>query len=149
MKLIRTDSSHHDFAGLVNKLDAELAIIDGDEHAFYAQYNGIDMIRHAVVLYVDEKAVACGAIKTLDDASMEVKRMYTLPEERGKGFASATLRELESWAAELGYSSCKLETGSRQPDAIALYTKQGYAVIPNYGQYAGVENSVCFEKRIG
>jgi putative acetyltransferase len=56
------------------------------------------------------------------------------------------LSELESWAAELGYPKCVLETGKRQPEAIALYEKQGYQRIPNYGQYIGVENSVCFEK---
>ena len=58
------------------------------------------------------------------------------------------LTELEAWAAELSYSKCILETGKRQPEAIALYLKQGYVNIPNYGQYAGVDNSVCFEKII-
>jgi putative acetyltransferase len=56
------------------------------------------------------------------------------------------LAELEAWAAELGYPKCVLETGKRQPEAIALYEKQGYQRISNYGQYIGVENSVCFEK---
>jgi len=55
---------------------------------------------------------------------------------------------LEHWAVELGYKKCVLETGKRQPDAIALYTKQGYESIPNYGQYMGMENSVCFEKEL-
>ncbi len=52
------------------------------------------------------------------------------------------------WASELGYTSCVLETGKRQPEAIALYTKNGYKIIPNYEQYEGVENSVCFRKII-
>jgi len=72
--------------------------------------------------------------------------MYTLPGSRGKGIASQVLAELERWAAELSYEKCLLETGKRQPEAIALYKKRGYRLIPNYGQYAGVENSVCFEK---
>jgi GNAT superfamily N-acetyltransferase len=80
---------------------------------------------------------------------MEVKRMYTLPEYRGKGIASIVLAELEKWAAELGYQKTVLETGKRQPEAIALYEKNNYRQIPNYGQYAGVENSVCFEKELG
>lgn len=74
--------------------------------------------------------------------------MYVTPEGRGKGVATKILAELESWAAELGYRYCILETGKRQPEAIALYKKMGYRIIKNYGPYAGVENSVCFEKRI-
>ena len=71
-----------------------------------------------------------------------------LPAQRGQGLASQILQELEQWAAESNYSSCVLETGKKQPEAIALYSKSGYAVIPNFGQYAGVENSVCFEKNL-
>jgi len=77
---------------------------------------------------------------------MEVKRMYTLPESRGKGISSKVLGELEKWATELSCKKCILETGKKQPEAIGLYKKNGYEVIPNYGQYAGIENSVCFEK---
>ncbi len=79
---------------------------------------------------------------------MEVKRMYTVPTHRGKGLASQVLNELEKWAGELSYKSCLLETGIKQPEAIRLYQKNGYRIIPNYGQYAGVENSVCFEKHL-
>ena len=148
IKLIRTDSDHRDFISLVRLLDADLAKRDGDEHSFYAQFNKIDKIKHAVVLYEDEKPVACGAIKQYAEDTMEVKRMYTLPVCRGKGIATTVLNELEKWAAELGYTKCILETGKRQPEAISLYTKNGYMLIPNYGQYAGVDNSVCFEKAI-
>ena len=77
---------------------------------------------------------------------MEVKRMYTLPGYRGKGYASKILAELENWAAEMSYGKCVLETGKKQPEAIQLYTRNNYTIIPNYGQYAGIENSVCFEK---
>jgi GNAT superfamily N-acetyltransferase len=77
---------------------------------------------------------------------MEVKRMFTLPEYRKKGVATAILTELEKWSKELGYEKCILETGKRQPEAIDLYMSQGYRSTPNYGQYVGVENSVCFEK---
>jgi GNAT superfamily N-acetyltransferase len=79
---------------------------------------------------------------------MEVKRMYILAPYRGKGTASGVLIQLEKWAAEMNYSHCILETGIRQPDAIRLYGKNGYLPIPNYGQYAGVENSRCFEKAL-
>lgn len=147
-KIVRTNSDHPDFVELVRLLDAELAQRDGKEHSFYAQYNKIDMIKHAVVAYENEKPVGCGAIKEFAPNIVEVKRMYTLPEQRGKGIAKKILAELERWASEMSHTKCILETGKRQPEAIALYTKSGYKQIPNYGQYAGVENSVCFEKEL-
>jgi GNAT superfamily N-acetyltransferase len=130
----------------VRLLDAGLAIVDGDDHSFYSQFNKIDMIRFVVVAYEDEKPVGCGAIKEFEPGTMEVKRMYVSPDERGKGIASKILNELEDWANELSCTRCLLETGKRQPEAIGLYKKSGYIQIPNYGQYANVENSVCFEK---
>lgn len=144
--ILRTDSSGEDFKKLVAALDAELAERDGEDHSFYDQFNKIDNIKYTVVLYHQDMPVACGAIKQLDRDSMEVKRMFTRPDFRGKGLATKTLVELENWASELGYTKCILETGKRQPEAIALYKKNGYEIIPSYGQYAGIENSVCFEK---
>ena len=147
-ELVRTDSSDPDFIELVRYLDADLAERDGAEHSFYAQFNKIAVLKHAVVAYVDGKAVACGAIKEFSPGVMEVKRMYTLPAYRGKGIAGQVLSLLEKWAAETGCRKCVLETGRRQPEAIALYTRSGYISIPNYGQYAGKYNSVCFEKAV-
>jgi GNAT superfamily N-acetyltransferase len=72
--------------------------------------------------------------------------MYTLPDHRGKRIAAEILTELEHWARELNYTACILETGKKQPEAIRLYERSGYTLIPNYGQYAGVENSVCMKK---
>lgn len=144
----RTTSDDPDFVTLVRLLDAELNVIDGAEHAFYAQFNKIDKIKHVVVAYEDNTLVACGAIKTFDENTMEVKRMYTSEGCRGNGIASKVLIELEIWARELNYEKCVLETGVRQPDAIRLYGKNGYCSIPNYGQYINVENSRCFEKRL-
>ena len=144
--IVRTSSKNIDFISLVNQLDADLAVRDGDDHSFYHQFNKIDHIKYAVILYENSKAVACGAVKELNTNTMEVKRMYTLPESRGKGLASIILSDLEAWARELSFEKCVLETGKKQPEAIQLYKKNGYQLIPNYGQYTGVENSVCFEK---
>jgi len=146
MKYIRTDSDNPHFIHLVQMLDDELAERDGAEHGFSAQFNGINTIKHVIVAYDGEKPVACGAIKMLQPDAMEVKRMFTLPAYRGKGIAAQLLSQLEIWAKELGFDKCLLETGKRQPEAIRLYHKSGYNIIPNYGQYAGVDNSVCFEK---
>jgi putative acetyltransferase len=145
-KIIRTTATNEDFRNLVAQLDHYLAVIDGNEHDFYHQFNKIENLNQVIVIYEDDIAIACGAIKELDTDSMEVKRMFTDPAHRGKGLARQVLSELEKWAAELGYRKCLLETGKRMEDAIALYTRNKYQVIPNYGQYIGVDNSVCFQK---
>ena len=146
--LQRTNSKNPDFIKLVAQLDSDLGERDGDDHAFYHQFNSIDHLNHAIVLYVDEIPVGCGAIKTIDKGTMEVKRMYVPPKERGKRYATRVLEALELWALELGNSKCILETGKRQPEAIALYEKNAYKRISNYGPYQGIENSVCFEKNV-
>ena len=148
MKTLRATSENPDFQKLVKQLDAYLAVMDGEEHAFYHQYNKIDMLKNCIVIFDNDEAVTCGAIKEFDSKSMEVKRMFTLPEKRGKGLASKILTELETWTKELGYEKTFLETGKRQTEAIALYNKCGYKVIPNYGQYIGIDNSICFEKKL-
>ena len=148
IQILRTDSENRGFIELVKLLDADLAERDGNEHSFYAQFNTIDKITWVVVAYENGRPVGCGAIKENAPNIAEIKRMYTSPECRGKGIATAVLTELELWAAELSYTKCILETGKRQPEAIALYKKNGYTTIPNYGQYAKIESSLCFEKEI-
>lgn len=145
---IRTNSENQDFQSLVKKLDADLKIRDGEEHVFYAQYNKTDAIKHVIVAYDGEEAVGCGAIKEFSEDTMEVKRMYVEENKRGKGIASTILKELEQWALELKYRKCILETGNKQFEALSLYPKSGYHLIPNYAQYVGVDNSVCFEKEL-
>jgi putative acetyltransferase len=149
MHLKRTTSEDIDFVDLVTKLDKDLAIRDGDEHAFFAQFNKIDMVKHVVVAYENDVAVGCGAIKQYTADTMEVKRMFVEPSFRGLGIAQKVLAELEAWAHELNYKNCILETGLKQPEAIGLYKKCGYTQIENYGQYANVTSSVCFVKSVG
>ena len=145
-RILRTDSSNTDFRALVALLDEDLALRDGEDNAFYAQFNGIAVLKHCVVYYENGIALGCGALKRFDANSMEVKRMFVSPEVRGKGIASLLLVALENWAKELGYEQCVLETGLRQPEAIALYKKNKYDIIPNYPPYEGVANSICFRK---
>lgn len=147
-EVIRTDSSDPAFRTLVIALDKDLAIRDGDDHAFFAQYNKIDSIKHVVVVMDGPNPAGCGAFKPFEIGAVEIKRMYVPPTHRQRGIATLVLRELERWAEELNYKRCVLETGEKQPEAIALYTKCGYRVISNYGQYIGVESSVCFEKEL-
>ena len=148
LSLVKTTSDNADFRELVPLLDADLAIRDGDEHSFYAQFNKIDKIRYVVVAYENEVAVGCGAFKEYEPNVAEIKRMFVRPEIRGRGIAGQILTELETWAKELNYSECILETGIKQPEAIRLYQKSGYQKIPSYGQYLNVANSVCMKKSI-
>ncbi|HEV3027633.1 MAG TPA: GNAT family N-acetyltransferase [Planctomycetota bacterium] len=94
------------------------------------------------------RAVACGAFRPLEDGAAEVKRMYVQPDCRGRGHARGLLAELERRAAECGYQRIRLETGLRQPEAIALYERAGYRRIGNFGVYLGDPRSVCFEKSL-
>ncbi|WP_375437542.1 GNAT family N-acetyltransferase [uncultured Hymenobacter sp.] len=146
LHLARTTSDNLDFRGLVQLLDQDLSVRDGDEHAFYAQFNTVDKIKHVVVAYLNDEPVGCGAFKEFNQELVEIKRMFVLPAYRGQGVARAVLGELEQWAQELRYTGYVLETGKKQPEAIRLYEKSGYKLIPNYGQYANVENSVCMQK---
>lgn len=146
MTLRRTHSDSTDFRALVALLDRYLAIMDGDDHAFYDQYNKVDAIKEVVVAYHNEKPAGCGAIKKYSDEAAEVKRMYVLPEFRGLGIAKSILTELETWAAELGFCACILETGKGQIEAVHLYQNFGYSVTENYGQYQNIENSICMKK---
>ncbi|MCA6361818.1 MAG: GNAT family N-acetyltransferase [Bacteroidetes bacterium] len=147
LNLIRTTSENADFRKLIPLLDADLRIRDGNEHAFFAQYNKIDAIKHVVVAFFNEEPVGCGAFKPFEAGVVEIKRMYVLPAHRGRGIAAAMLRELEMWAADEGNEQAVLETGKKMPEAIGLYQKSGYVFIPNFGQYAGVESCVCMGKQ--
>lgn len=146
--MVRTTSDNKDFGDLVIQLDAYLRILDGEDHAFYAQFNKSNLLKNALVCYENEVAVGIGAYKEYDAETVEIKRMYTLPEYRGKGIAKAIVTELELWAKEEGYQLAILETGYLQKDAIGLYQKLGYEITDNFGQYIGVENSVCMKKSL-
>jgi GNAT superfamily N-acetyltransferase len=142
----RTHSENQDFRELVRCLDADLDEMDKEQHCNCEQYNKLDDIEYVIVAYSENEAVACGAIREYAPDTMEIKRMYVSKNMRRKGIASEMLKELENRAKELGYHKCILETGKKMPDAIRLYEKNGYARIPNYGQYECIGGSLCFEK---
>ena len=144
----RTTSENIDFQKLVVLLDEVLRSRDGEDHAFYAQHNTLDKINHVVVCYQDAVAIGCGAFKEFDSNTVEIKRMFVHPYYREKGIASAVLKELEIWASEFNYTNYVLETGKNNPEAISLYQKNGYKIIPNYGQYENVDTSVCLKKNL-
>ncbi|MEZ7515739.1 GNAT family N-acetyltransferase [Flavobacterium frigidarium] len=145
-QIVRTTPDNIDFKRLIELLDIDIQKRDGDEHVFYAQFNKTDSIKNAVVVYVDEVAVGCGAFKLYKDEIAEIKRMYVDLQMRGKGIASKILIELENWAREEGYTSAILETGHNFPEAVALYQKNEFVITENYGQYIGIADSICFQK---
>ncbi|HAJ81166.1 MAG TPA: GNAT family N-acetyltransferase [Zunongwangia profunda] len=148
IEIKRTSSSETDFQHLVSELDGELSKRNGETNEFFAQYNKIDQIKHVIIATIDDKPVGCGAMKAYDSDTMEIKRMFVPIEMRGKGIAVHILKNLEKWAKEMNYSKCILETGNKMPEAIRLYEKSNYKVVPNYGQYNGIEDSICFEKHL-
>ncbi|WP_124979224.1 GNAT family N-acetyltransferase [Nonlabens xiamenensis] len=148
LSLKRTTAKNPPFVQLVAQLDAYLSLTDGEEHVFFHQFNSIYAQQEVVVAYWGDQAVGCGAMRKLDETTIEVKRMFTLPECRGKGIARAVLAHLEEWAVELGFDRIILETGARQPEAIALYQNCGYKEIDCYVPYEAVDNSHCFEKQL-
>lgn len=147
-KVVRTTAENENFLKLVNCLDAELLGINGDDHILFTPLNKLDFIKHVVVIYENGEPVACGAMRQYSNDTMEIKRMYTIPTARGRKIADLVLAELETWALELFYKTCILETGKRLPSAIALYNRAGYKKFPNYDHYKGVEHSICYRKEL-
>ncbi len=147
MKLVRTTSSNPDFQKLTALFDEYLIDIDGDEKDFFAQFNQI-YLDHVIICYENETPVGCGAFKVYEPQVVEIKRMFTHPEHRKKGIADKILNGLESWAKELNYTTSILETSFKLENAINLYKKYGYVITENYGQYIGVESSLCMKKPI-
>ncbi len=97
----------------------------------------------------DGVAVGCGALRRLGDDVAELKRMYVVPEARGRGVSKALLAGLEAAAAVRGWSTLRLETGPRQPEAIGLYERAGYRPIAAFGAYVGAadaEHSLFYER---
>jgi len=148
VELLRTTSENTDFRSMVNALDEDLILRNGDTQKLYHQYNKIDHINHAVVVYAESKPIGCGCFKRFDDHTIEVKRMFVLPEMRGNHLAARLLEELENWAIEEGFSRAVLETGLRQVEGIRLYTRAGYILTENYGQYVGMADSICYRKEL-
>jgi putative acetyltransferase len=101
-----------------------------------------------LVAYMDERSIGCGAIRLVDEGIAEVKRMYVVPEERGRGIGKLVLAELEREARSLGARRLVLETGTRQPEALAMYRSAGFAVVDPFGEYIGSPLSVCMSKML-
>ncbi|MTK53191.1 GNAT family N-acetyltransferase [Paludibacter sp.] len=149
LKQERTTNENAAFRRLIAELDEDLNSRYGELQKQYNGFNRVDKIDTVVIARIENEAVGCGCFKPFDNETVEIKRVFVQKSFRGKGIADAILKELETWAAELGFTSAILETGKSQPEAIRFYTKQGYAAIPNFGQYVGNDNSICMKKAFG
>ena len=101
-----------------------------------------------LVGWEDGEPLACGGIARYDEATAEIRRMYVMPEARGRGLSRRVLSALEDEARALGYLLVRLETGKLQTEAIGLYASAGFLPIPRYGPFTNDPKSVCFEKRL-
>ena len=146
--LKRTTANNQDFQFLVKKLDHELWNELKEDQSTYDQYNKVPDIPTAVIAYNGAAPVACGCYKEFDKETVEIKRMFVQKEYRGKGMSKKILSELERWAKENNYRYAVLETSIHFTTARNLYASNGYTVIPNYGPYADLPESVCMKKEL-
>ena len=99
-----------------------------------------------VLALLDGQPVACGGFRPLRAGIAELKRMYVRPDTRGSGLGRRLLEHLEESARRAGYAQLWLETGTEQPEAMALYASAGYSPIPAFGQFADSPRSRCYAK---
>lgn len=136
---------------LIESLNAELLARYPEEGATHFRLD-VDEVAPGrgafVVAYRADDPVGCGAIRRIDDDVAEIKRMYVVPEARGARLAAAILAALEAEARALAVARLVLETGERQPEAIALYRRAGFVVIPRFGEYVDSALSLCMAKAL-
>jgi putative acetyltransferase len=145
---VRTNSDDADFRLLTGELDKDLRERNGELMDEYDQHNVISYTDFVVLGYLNGELAGCGCFKEIFNDAAELKRMYVRKSCRGKGVSRAILNELEEIALENGYTYTILETGSKQVEALGLYQKTGYTLMPNYGPYIDLRDSICFKKRL-
>lgn len=149
VKILKTNIHHPKFKLLVQQLDAELVEMYGDQMEFFGPHNILEDTTYALVAIQEEEPVAIGAFRKMnEEGDVEIKRMFVPTQHRGKGFSKLVLKELENWAKEENFTCAKLETGDKNVTAISLYLNAGYEKIALFEPYIGVENSLCFAKKL-
>ena len=148
MDFKRTDGKDKDFIENCRLLDLDLERRVGKkiDRGKYRKYNQLGEIQEAIVVYEGCKVVGGGAIRRYDDENIELKRVFVHTEYQGRGIGSRLVSLLIEWAAELGYRRMILETGELLAESCAVYKKLGFKVIPNYGPYVNMEESLCMAK---
>lgn len=143
---IRTNFTNPDLRPLIEELDKEFVVRYPFVENIRIPFNLLNESAHVVLVYDHKVPIACGAFRPVDETTIEIKRMYTVPTYRNQGIGKKVLLELEHWAKREGYSVSILETGINQPEAIAAYEKSGYIRIPNFPPYVDIKESICMRK---
>jgi GNAT superfamily N-acetyltransferase len=136
---------------LIHSLNAELESRYPEEGANFFRLDADEVSEGRggfFVAYFDGNPVGCGAIRRIEPAVAEIKRMYVAPANRGCGIGGKILAMLEAEALRLGVRRLVLETGPRQPEAIAIYTRSGFVEIPLFGEYTNPKFSLCMAKNV-
>lgn len=135
---------------LFAELDRELCQRYGKAQLDSKPHNQLTADAIAFVCWVQERAVGCGAYRPVPGFTdvVEIKRMFVRSCSRRRGIGAKLLDRLEQHAAQNGYQKAQLETGTSQPDAVALYERHGYQRIANFPPYTGRATSICMEKVI-
>ena len=144
----RTHGVDKDFTALISLLDHELWNELNEDQATYDPHNKVPDISTALVIYMDAEPVAIGCFREYDAKTAEIKRMFVKKDFRGKGLSKLILDELEKWAREKNFQFAILETSIHFTVAKNLYQGSGYAIIPNYGVYEGLGDSICMKKKL-
>ncbi|KJD43183.1 GNAT family N-acetyltransferase [Paenibacillus terrae] len=149
LTIVKVKSDHADLHELIQRLDEDLLERYPADEIYLVDFSN-PKVKEMIfaVVYLDEKPVACGGLRPIDAEEMELKRFYVDSSYRRQGIAVSLLAFLEGEARKRGTVRIKLETGAAQPEAIALYTKQGYEPIERFGEYEEDENSLCYGKKL-
>lgn len=148
-RFVRTDGEDKIFRELCDSLDGELnQIIGAGKQEKYDKYNQPDSIHNVIVVFYEGKAIACGAYKLYDGETVELKRIYVDESVRGQGIGKELVRRLEADARIAGFRYAVLETGKKLTSAAGMYKKLGYKIIPNYGQYIDMPESICMSRKL-
>ncbi len=144
----RTDGKNKDFVENCRLLDMDLDRRVGKKikREKYEKYNQLDEIQEAIVVYNDNKAVGGGAIRRYNNEDIELKRVFVHTKYQGQGIGTKLVSLLIEWAAELGYKRIILETGELLEESCYVYKKLGFKVIPNYGPYVDMPESLCMAR---
>ena len=151
VNFVSVDPQNPDLRALIDRLDDELKARYPHEMIYVVDFTDPKVKGMTfVVAYLNERPVGCGGLRPLDPqcAVMELKRFYVDPDTRKQGIANRMLKDLEARAVAAGCGEIRLETGIKQPEAIALYVKHGYQPIDLFGPYIGDPDSLCYGKSL-
>ena len=150
IRYIRTDGTNKDFAEFYRLTEEFYSSLVGGEknRKGFVPFNASAMIPDVIIAYDGEKAVACAGLKKYDETSTEIKRVWVQPEYRGRHIASELMSMVEHIAREQGFERLILQTRPQMTEAVKMYEKRGYILIPNYPPYDSLKGAVCYAKEL-